>query len=369
MIVLVSDAHYRMTPALVRSLGRAGYQVMTCEEESRRALPGAVSKYAAGHTPLPNTDGLVALCERLAAQNGGKIIFLPAGAKTLRFVSENRAAFEPFCHLLLADPAVLELANDKERMGQIARRIGVPAPAVFEPGEERLPCVVKPTCGEAFSLKAEQRYRIVRTPEELNAARALFLPYGGEPVVQEYIEGYGAGVSLVMDQDSEPVAVICHRRVREYPLSGGPSTCCESMYDEALVDYAVKLLQEIRFVGVAMVEFKGSAETGFRFLEINPRIWGTFPLTFAAGSDFSERWARAAMGEKLDFAANFKRGVRMSFRLSDAVCGLAALKKGRLGLTARVLLDGLNPTVRDGVFSLRDPRPGLAYLKAMFHRK
>ena len=52
--------------------------------------------------------------------------------------------------------------------------------------------------------------------------------YDPSPIVQEKVEGPGEGVNLLLDQSSRLVCAFCHRRLREYPVTGGPSTCCVS---------------------------------------------------------------------------------------------------------------------------------------------
>ena len=44
MVAIVTDVHYRMSLALIRDLGQAGVDVITCERESRSPAPGAVSR-------------------------------------------------------------------------------------------------------------------------------------------------------------------------------------------------------------------------------------------------------------------------------------------------------------------------------------
>ena len=116
--------------------------------------------------------------------------------------------------------------------------------------------------------------------------------YDPAPIVQERIEGEGGGVSLLLGRDSELLGAICHRRLREYPMSGGPSTCCVTTFDPARIEQAHALLRSFGFVGLAMVEYKGDC-----ILEVNPRIWGSFPLVVRAGSPICRSYALAAAGE------------------------------------------------------------------------
>lgn len=377
MTVLFTDAKYRMTLALAESLGKAGYTLAACQRKGEGAPLAFSSKYVSYAELLEDdsVNSLQSLCQRLSEREGNKIVLLPVGAKTQLSISRNRAAFEPFCHLCIPTAGVLSAVNDKKTVHEAARELNIPVPRDFtrtggQTTEEflaslPLPCVIKPPFGEQYGLSAKDRYTIARTPIEARRAYERFARLGDEPVAQEYIPGFGAGVSLVMDNLSRPVSVICHERVLEYPVSGGPSALCRSFYDQTLVDQAVSLLKHFAFTGVAMVEFKGDYEKGFSLLEINPRIWGAFPLVRAAGSDFASRWCRAARGEEMPFTADYKRGVLMKYTFSALAAGLSLCKGGRWGKGMGAFAAVLNPAVQDGVFVLSDPKPGLAYMGSM----
>ena len=66
-----------------------------------------------------------------------------------------------------------------------------------------------------------------------------------------------------------------HRRLREYPVTGGPSALAESIYDPMLMEQGLKLLDNLQWHGVAMVEFKKDERTGrYVLMEINPKFCG-----------------------------------------------------------------------------------------------
>ena len=126
---------------------------------------------------------------------------------------------------------------------------------------------------------------------EFDAIMEKMQRYDPSPIVQQKITGAGAGVSLLLGRESELLGALCHRRVREYPITGGPSTCCESFYDEKMIDEAYELLKSFHFTGLAMVEFKGDC-----ILEVNPRVWGSFPMTEAAQSPIVAHYAHGERG-------------------------------------------------------------------------
>ena len=364
--VIVTDVRYRTALAVIRPLGRAGYPVwavQTAAESPRR--PAAFSSRFVHEAVMLDgsvkdegyAERLLALCERLAAQGERPVLF-PIGANTLAMLSRNRERFRAVCDFLAAPPEILDRANDKRAVAQAAAACGVPVPHEFtEPDKlPPLPVIVKPRCGEKLGLHAEQRYQIARTEDEYRAALQKMRVYDPQPVVQELVTGDGAGVCVVMDERHAPVCVICHRRVREYPITGGPSACCVSFFDETLVGHAVRLLQALDFVGIAMVEFKGD-----RVLEINPRIWGSFPLTDACSSRFAENYVRAASGEA--FAAPdcvYRRGKRMRFLLNDTLATLSYLRHGQVKIALGGILDIFR--AKEALFRFTDQKPFWRYL-------
>ena len=380
MTAIVTDAHYRMSVSLIRDLIERGVRVVACEKASIDHPVGFASGGVFRCVRLPDEkyeDALFALCRELCEQDGEKPALLPVGAKTLAMLSEKEERFSAAAGLCIGSPSQLALLNDKAAVGELAGKLGVPAPENFEPADgeamdaffSRVPpgCVVKPRCGEKFGLTAAQRYRICRTKEDLAAAFSHFQSLTDEaPLVQEYLPGEGFGCS-VLAKDGAVVRTICHRRVREYPVSGGPSSCCQCVRREDLADFAAKIIEETGFSGPAMFEFKCACDGSPRLLEVNPRIWGTFPLTRASKSDFAYSWLCLSKNLPLPEKAA-PQSVKMVYYPADFAAGLGYLKNGNLRKTFAVFCDLLDPAVKNGLAERGDPGPGRAYFRNLFHR-
>jgi predicted ATP-grasp superfamily ATP-dependent carboligase len=92
-----------------------------------------------------------------------------------------------------------------------------------------------------------------------------------------------------------------YRRLREFPVSGGPSTLRETIEAPELIEHAERLMQALDWTGVAMVEFKTDARDGVaRLLEINPRFWGSLELAAVAGMNFPLMLYRLTRGEAVE---------------------------------------------------------------------
>ena len=306
---IVTDGKYRSSIAAVRALHRAGYQVIVTQTRADvHAVPAvASSRCCAAFRWIDGAAADDGYADRLAAllETYDHPVLFCVGAVTLNTVAAQRERFARIADFLIAPRPVLDALNDKETVHARAQSLGIPVPRQYDGvPPERYPVVIKPHCGEKFGLKAADRYAVADTPEAYAQILARMQRYDPSPIVQDKIAGPGIGVSLLLDRDGRMISALCHRRIREYPITGGPSTCCESFYDAALIDRAYRLLHSFGFTGMAMVEFKGDC-----LLEVNPRVWGSFPMTEAAQSPLVAHYARAAAGERVAYAAQDYRTV------------------------------------------------------------
>lgn len=365
--VVITDGKYRSSIAAARVLGRSGYRIVVTQTRGDLTLepPVFASRYVSQgrwldgkSTDQDYPDRLYALLEEC----GHPVLFC-AGAASLNAVAKQRERFARVCDFLIAPPDVLDALNDKEIVHQRCRELGIPVPKEYDSEPDGWPVIIKPHCGEKFGLKAKDRYAVANNAREYAAKLAAMANYDPQPIVQQRVEGAGAGASLLLDRDSRLIAAICHRRVREYPMTGGPSTCCESFYDANLVDQAYRLLTSFGFAGMAMVEFKGDY-----ILEVNPRVWGSFPMTERADSPFACRYAQAAAGERVEYVPqDYRTGVRMRFTLNDGAAMLDYLRHGKPGPFFQGAADWFR--AKEALSAKDDPAPLRRYLRNTLLRR
>ncbi len=380
-----------MSLPVIRSLGRCGIEVISTERRGsgEASALGFYSKYSSQNEmicdPAENTEEFLKDLLAISEKCGERPVVIPVGITTLLSLCRERETLLSFADCALPPLSSIELANDKSRLVPFAESVGVPVPKTTFLGDgesieafaDRLsyPAVIKLPMGEMLGLAPEKRYAIVKTKQEFADKYPEFAAFGGEILVQQYITGAGYGVSAVFDKNSEPLEVFCHRRIREYPATGGPSCFCESVNEPVLAEYAIKLLKALKWEGVAMVEFKGSPETGFYLMEINPRFWGSFALAPNSGCDIAHALYRAARGEKAPefekFQPNYKVGHKMRFLIQDLLAFPAYLKKSdkKLSFVLSFLIGLLNPKISDGVLDIRDIRSSLQYLSRALKKR
>jgi len=377
-----------MSLPVIRSLGKMKIDVVCADpvETPHTLSLGFVSKYASvcTHLPAPSRErDFIAALRELSGKE--KPVIIPVGMESLTALSRNRDEVNSFAYTALPHIDSLTTANNKDRLMLQAKALGIPCPktTTLQPEEstsklaERIsyPAVIKYRQGELLGFDPQDRYQIVKNKEEMTTAFSVMHQKQEYPLVQEYVPGRGFGVSAVFDQNHKPMTVFCHSRLREYPVSGGPSCYCQSAWNDELVRYAVALLKSLHWTGVAMVEFKGNPERGYKLMEINPRFWGSSALAPIAGCDITKYLFHAALGKRAEpntsLAPDYRLNKKMRFFLQDASSLFGYMKQSKKPFRYFWLHLGslLNPTVRGGVFSFGDPKPAFRYLKNAFHKR
>lgn len=302
--VIVTDAGRDSAVSIIRSLGRLGWHVVAADSDAHS--PGFFSRYAHGRLRYPDPAVAPDKAARrlLAAAMKNRIdLIIPVTDEIIVPLSRLRERFSNVCVIAMPDQALLGLAMDKEATLQLARRLNIPTPRTIvvrtaEEGRQaaRLlgwPIVVKPAFSRSYQLRKRIDFlRVSYARDEADLDAGLQLVQGHGPVLlQEYYRGEGHGVELLL-YEGEPLAAFQHRRLREVPVTGGPSSFRESVHlDPEVYGYALRLLGSMRWTGLAMVEFKVGSE-GPKLMEVNGRVWGSLPLSVRCGIDFPALMAR-----------------------------------------------------------------------------
>ena len=382
MRFVVADTHHRMALAIIRELGKAfpSCEIVSVSNCGNRPL-GHFSKYTTETVTISENGYKENL---LKLSKNSKDLLIPAGMQSLRFASKSSDEFYNKFEGLWPKFGALENAADKLFVAKTAKELGLSVPAEYPLSDPVFPCVVKFRNGEALKLPAHKRYKIAKNERDYEKAVSELRndasqasskspkiernenqakPY--DIFVSQYVSGCAYGVSAVLDKNSLPLAVFSHKRIREYPLSGGPASCAESIWHIPLVEAGLRLFKSLELVGFAMAEFKGDLEKPY-LLEVNPRVWGTFPLSSISGAGLSKAYVLGAIGElhpfeQLPEKCPYEVGKRMQFLANDFLHCLTSLKKGRIVLG--VLRDMISKSVKGGVFDKKDMGGNLAYLR------
>ena len=332
MRVLVTDGNERAALAVTRALGREQVEVVVGAEVPR-CLAGS-SRYCRQSivypSPYQEPERFVTRLLEAVREHQADALF-PVSDIAMHVLGPEKSRFEPQTHIPIPVAAVFQEISDKYRLMRQAVEQGVPIPDTLFVHDGRLegvidritefPVVIKP--GSSL-VKESGRWTktsvcYANSREEL---QRLYRerPYLSRPsLIQRRVIGEGQGLFVLM-QEGEPLGMFAHRRIRERPPSGGVSVLRESIaLPKDMVEATLKLLQRVKWHGVAMVEFKMDAVSKRPLLmEINGRFWGSLQLATDAGINFPYLLLKMAMGRAETVPEHgYRIGVKSRWLLGD----------------------------------------------------
>jgi predicted ATP-grasp superfamily ATP-dependent carboligase len=194
------------------------------------------------------------------------------------------------------------------------------------------PCVVKPA-HEVVSAKSVRYCANTGQVREAVATMLQALRQDGVGVlVQEFIEGPGHGFFALTDH-GRPLRVFMHKRLREFPPAGGPSTAAAAFYSPRLEELGVKLLSALKWNGVAMVEFRFDVHRrDFVLMEVNGKFWGSSELALRSGVNFGADLIRLYRTEPLEYSSDYSREVKFYWPLDGDLKTLWRTRKVLSGI-------------------------------------
>jgi predicted ATP-grasp superfamily ATP-dependent carboligase len=301
--ILVLDGHSAAALALTRSAGRAGHWVAVGANQALFAA-AQLSRYCRRRLDYPPatanaTRFLDAILEFVRSQAIDLVI--PVTDWTLGPLSANRGRFAGICRLALPPASALAIASDKYRTIEMAQRLGIKVPRTHL---IESPSDLSAAEGMGFPAVVKDRFSVrwlgdkavfgsvayAYSQAELKDKISTRLQAAGDVLVQEFVSGIGIGFACFIAGGSVFLPFEWER-IREVDPRGGASSARKSIaVDAEIAALSSKLMSEIGFEGIAMVEYKRTANGEMILMEINGRPWGSLALPMACGIDYPRYW-------------------------------------------------------------------------------
>ena len=327
--VLVTDGHFRKTLAVVRSLGRKGIHVTVGERTFLNT--SFFSKYCTRRlvypSPRRSPDQFIEFLLKEIKENHYDCLF-PMEEETLLLLANYHSEISPYTYLLSPGLKKIEFVRDKRNLMEFAETHGIPTPKTFQispslspsslmaegrVGEIPIPAVIKPriSSGSFGIIYVKKREDLIPSYQSVHVR----YPF---PLIQEWIPDGGGtfGLSALFDEASNIKAAFVHKKLRMYPVQGGPSTLREGVEHPQIMELGLSLFKSLNWAGVGMVEFKVDPRDGIpKLMEINPRFWGSLQLAIVSGVDFPYLILRMARGESFEPILRYNVGKRCRWLL------------------------------------------------------
>src|ERR1039458_6296972 len=267
---------------IARSLGEHG--VPSVGLTSQRWIYGNFTRYARiVHAPDSRNkpEQLLAYLLDMGRGAGRRSTIWPTRDDDVVFLDRYRRELAPYFIPMVPESSVVQACLDKWETYQWALRVGVPTPRTWlvdndtdlgkASAEVKYPCVLKPAAahhwrqGGNWELVGQRKAIAVNSPEELVAEYGRVALANRRVLVQEMIAGGDENLAIAacyLDRQSNWVAGFNTQKVVQIPEGFGTGCIVQATDRPELFEPTLRLLQAMRFTGIAEVEYKWNAEIG-----------------------------------------------------------------------------------------------------------
>ena len=371
--VVVIGGHFQGL-GLVRALATEGVDVVLLDRDPCLAR---VSRYVRRFLRCPdvrNEEAFLNFLVGLAKDGGleGWVIF-PTDDETVFFLSRYRDRLDGLYRLTTPAWDVVKFAYDKKQSYRLAEKIGIPIPKTYYPegldGLDEIdlpfPVVVKPAVMRSFFQATGKKVFRAKDRDELvlmyRNACSVIDP--ADVLIQEEIPDVARHLYSFcpLFKEKQVLARIVAKRLRQHPMDfGQASTFAETVDLPELETLGTRFLSAMDFYGLCEVEFIEDPRDGvFKFLEVNPRVWGWHTLAVRAGVNLPYLLYLDMVREEVR-DGYFRKGVKWVRWMTDVPTSAMEILRGRMGVKAYV--DSLRGEKEFAVLSLKDPLPFLSEL-------
>ena len=366
---------------IARSLGEQGIPVIGLT--ARPDVYGNYTRYASIRTSPDSREEPEALLQfllRLGGELGARGVLFPTRDDDVLFLDHYRESLSRYFDLVVSPTEMVRACLDKWETYLHACRAGVDTPRCWVVQNEQelslaakeitFPCVMKPLSSHLWRQhdnweRVGGRKAIgIESHPDLLAEYAHISGADSHVLIQELIPGGDDQLFIAacyLDEQSRVVASFAARKLLQYPAGFGTGCIVQTVDCPEVIELAAKLLQSMKFAGVAEVEFKRDPASGrYKLIEVNARPWDQHRLGNACGVDLMHVAYCDKAGLPLPAGAPGKTGhkwiaedvflttaLRMAWKRDPQFWRLFALARGR-----RIY----------GIWSRHDVRPFTLYM-------
>jgi predicted ATP-grasp superfamily ATP-dependent carboligase len=313
--ILILDGEHKNSLAIIRHLGKTNLYEIHTVAYIKNSI-SFLSKYAKKKFVITNPKVNIEVYVKELLQllkNDNYLVLIPVSYLSFQICSAHKESILKFTHITIANEESIKSASSKIATYNLAHKLGVPYPDIIEVNtideikniEISYPCVIKApyelgkNVVEYANNKNELLEKYLKVYKKYNFNDKL-------PIIQKYIQGEGVGF-FAFYQKGICKSFFIHKRLREYPVTGGASTAAEGFYNKDIIEYGKKMLDSLQWEGVAMVEFKKDNSSGiYNLMEINAKFWGSLDLALVSGVNFPQMLIDNALNKEIKISENFK---------------------------------------------------------------
>ena len=365
---------------IARSLGERGIPVIGLT--AQRGIYGNHTRYAKtvmSPDSRREPQSLLTFLLRMGKQLGSRGVLFPTRDDDVVFLDRFREELAPYYSIVAPESAALAACLDKWRTYLCAVEAGVATPKCWlirseedlaqAAREAAYPCVLKPLAahhwrqGDNWEIVGARKAVPVQSREVLEAEYATICRADNRALLQEMISGPDDRLLVTacyIDRQFRLAGEFNTQKLIQEPEGFGTGCVVQSAHQPELIEPTVRLLEAMKFSGIAEVEYKwDEAAHSYKLIEVNPRPWDQHMLGRACGVDLIHLAYCDHAG--LPMPAVSPSGKTYKWIADDAflMAVLRSLKR-RDGRT-RSLLHAARGARIYSIWSAKDPLPFLGY--------
>jgi carbamoyl-phosphate synthase large subunit len=194
--------------------------------------------------------------------------------------------------VLVCDNDINHIFMDKRRAQSFFESNNIPTPRLYSTEEsieltnDKYPLLLKPANGSC-SIGVTKVYN----KKEL----IFFLDYLDDPIVQEFIQGDEYTIDVLVDFLGKVQCAVPRLRIE---TRAGEVSKAITINDKDIIDWSYRVTELMSgVIGCVTLQCFKQKNGELKFIEINPRFGGGFPLTAAAGANYP-LWILQMLGDQ-----------------------------------------------------------------------
>jgi carbamoyl-phosphate synthase large subunit len=230
---------------------------------------------------------------KIVADNRVRLLIPTIDTDLLVLSRDSRRFADLGCRVLVSQPGVVALCQDKRKTCKFLVQNGFDTPATMSIRAAlssktlQWPCFLKPWDGYASRGNA-----VVRNRKEL----VLFARQIPNVICQEFVDGTEYTCDVYVDSDMKVRCVVPRKRIE---VRAGEVSKSQVVKHPVICAEAVRLVDKLAAgPGVITLQLFLTRQGRVKFIEINPRFGGGAPLSIKAGADFPKWILQELLGGK-----------------------------------------------------------------------
>lgn len=371
--IIVIEGHVQGL-ANTRALGRAGVPVVVVDKDNCIAR---YSKYCKRYFKCPDyrTDAfaefLITLAKKEGLQGWGLV---PSNDHAVYTIARHRNRLAEVFKVITPGQDIIDNIYKKHRLLSLANSIQIPIPLTWYPeGLEELdmdkilfPVMIKGKEGLTFYKATGQKVFVASNPLELTdiirqLPRSIKI---SDIFIQEIIPTDERNKTISFTAfciDGEVKAHWTGIKLREHPPKFGTSTFSQSILNMEVVSLSNKLLKELKYTGVAEVEYLLDLRTGeYKLIEINARTWLWVGLAVKCGINYPLMIYNYLNGIEMEYPQEYIVGMRWMNRVTDIVQASKSIIRGNMSIGE--YLRSLKGKKEFAIYDHSDRKPAVMFI-------